>query len=261
MTLLKHELRQNRISFWIWTASISFLLAICIFLFPQMKSEMEGVNDLFASMGSFTAAFGMDRLNFGEFLGFYGVECGNVLGLGGAFFAALLGISALSKEEKEHTAEFLLAHPVSRVRVVSEKLGAVFAQLLLMNLIILLCSVVSIYFVGESPEWRVLLLLHLAHFLLQVEVSALCFCISAFLRRGGLGIGLGMAALLYFLNIISNISDGVKWLKYLTPFGFTEGADILSDKCLDMGLVALGLGVAVVAVLIAYWQYCRKDIL
>ena len=43
MTLIKHELRQGRIAFWIWTGAIGFLLAVCIFLYPEMKEEMEGV--------------------------------------------------------------------------------------------------------------------------------------------------------------------------------------------------------------------------
>ena len=120
MTIVKHELRQGKIAFAIWTASISFLLVVCVFLFPDIKGEMEGVGDIFASMGSFTQAFGMDRLNFGTLIGFYAIECGNVLGLGGAFFASLLAVSALSKEEKDKTAEFLLAHPIPRVRVLTE---------------------------------------------------------------------------------------------------------------------------------------------
>ena len=78
MPLVKHELRQGKTSFLIWTASVGFLLVICIFLFPEMKGQMEGVTDLFASMGSFTEAFGMDRLNFGTLTGMYGVECGNI---------------------------------------------------------------------------------------------------------------------------------------------------------------------------------------
>lgn len=53
MTIIRHELRQGKTSLWIWTASIGFLLAICIFLFPEMKGQMDSVNDMFASMGSF----------------------------------------------------------------------------------------------------------------------------------------------------------------------------------------------------------------
>ena len=114
MTLVKHELKQSKFSFLIWTLSIGFMIALCVFLYPEMSSQMEDVTDIFASMGSFTAAFGMDRLNFGTLIGFYAVECGNILGLGGAFYAAFCAVAVLSKEEKEKTAEFLLTHPVSR---------------------------------------------------------------------------------------------------------------------------------------------------
>ena len=116
MTLVRHELKQGRTAFIIWTAAIGFLLAVCVFLFPEMKGQMEDVSDMFSSMGSFTAAFGMDRLNFGTLIGFYAIECGNVLGLGGAFYASLCAVGILCKEEKERTAEFLLTHPVSRRR-------------------------------------------------------------------------------------------------------------------------------------------------
>ena len=136
MTLIRHELRQGRTPLLIWTAAIGFLLAICVFLFPEMKGQMEGVSKIFASMGSFTAAFGMDRLNFGTMIGFYAVECGNIMGLGGAFYASLCAVGMLSKEEKDHTAEFLLVHPVSRVRVITDKLITVLLQITAMNIIV-----------------------------------------------------------------------------------------------------------------------------
>ena len=100
MTLIKHEIKQGKISFMIWTASIGVLMMICIFLFPEMKGQMEDVSDVFSSMGSFTEAFGMDRLNFGTLIGFYAVECGNILGLGGAFYASLCAVGILGKEER-----------------------------------------------------------------------------------------------------------------------------------------------------------------
>ena len=70
MTIVKHELRQGRNTFLIWSGAIGFLLVVCIFLFPEMKGEMDSISQLFSSMGSFTAAFGMDRLNFGTFIEF-----------------------------------------------------------------------------------------------------------------------------------------------------------------------------------------------
>lgn len=260
MTLVKHELRQGRTAFLIWTAAIGFLLSVCIFLFPEMKGQMDSVNDVFASMGSFTAAFGMDRLNFGTLTGFYAVECGNVLGLGGAFYAALCAVGILRKEEKERTADFLLTHPVSRTRIITEKLIAVLIQITAMNIIIYALSVGSIAAVGEEIPWKEISLLHIAYYLLQLELAGICFGISAFLHRGSVGIGLGIAAVMYFLNLIANISETAEFLKYITPFGYCEGADIVSSGNLDGAKLAVGAVIGISGIVIAYLKYTKKDI-
>lgn len=260
MTLVKHELKQGKISFLIWTISIGFLMAICIFLFPEMKGQMESVNDVFASMGSFTEAFGMDRLNFGTLTGFYAVECGNILGLGGAFYAAICAATVLSKEEKDKTAEFLLTHPVSRKRIITEKLIAVLIQITAMNLIIYALSVGSISAIGEEIPWKEISLMNLAYYILQLELAGICFGVSAFLRKGSIGAGLGIATMMYFLNLVANIADVADFLKYITPFGYCEGADIVSDGSLDGTLVAIGAVIGIVGIIIAFVKYTKKDI-
>ena len=260
MPLLKHELRRGAITLIVWTAAIAFMLGVCVLIYPEMEKQMGEISEMFANMGSFSAAFGMDKINFGEFMGYFATECGNVLGLGGAFFAALLGITALAKEEKEHTADFLLTNPVSRPRIVLQKLCAVFVQLIVLNAAVACVVVLSAKIVGESPDLRTLVCLLLAYFLLQIEIAAVCFCISAFLRSNGLGIGLGVAALLYFLSIVANLTEQAEFLKYVTPFGYANGADIVANGSIDMGYLSVGLAAAVVAVGIAFFKYCRKDI-
>lgn len=260
MTIVRHELRQGKLSFLIWTACVGFLLVVCVFLFPEMKGQMEGVSDMFSSMGAFSDAFGMDRLNFGTLTGFYAIECGNILGLGGALFASLCGAGILSREEKDRTAEFLLTHPVSRGRIVTGKLLAVFGQIMAMNLIIYALSTGSIAAIGEKIPWKELNLLHFTYFLLQMELAGICFGISAFLRKGGVGVGLGIAAMMYFLNLVANIAGTAEFLKYLTPFGYAEGADLVANGAPDGGMTAVGLVFGAAGVILAYLEYCRKDI-
>lgn len=259
MTLLRHELRQGRLSLVIWSLAIGGLMAVCIFLFPEMEGEMEQMGNMFSSMGAFTAAFGMDRLDFGTFSGFYAIECGNILGLGGAMFAAMTATAALAKEEKEGTAEFLLTHPASRTQVVTEKLLAVLAQILILNLAILGISALSGLAIGEEVPWGELGKLHLAYLFLQLEIGGVCFGLSAILRRGSLGVGLGIAAGAYFLDLVANIAEKAEWLHYVTPFGYAAGADILTDG-LDWPLMALGMLWAGVGIALAYGWYIRKDI-
>lgn len=260
MTIVKHELRRGKLSLLIWSASIAFMLGICVLFFPEMENQMEQVSSVFADMGNFSAAFGMDRLNFGEFLGFFCVECGNILGIGGAMYAALLGITALSGEEKEHTAEYLLTHPVSRAQVITGKLLAVVVQITALNLINAAVTALMVMVIGETPDTKTLALLFLAYYLLQLNIAAITFGISAFLRRGSLGIGLGLALGFYFVNIIANLTEDAKVLKYITPFSYTEGADIVAEKALELPYLAAGLAMAVIGIAAAYYQYSRKDI-
>lgn len=260
MTIYIKELKQSFRSLCIWTASIAFMMLVCILLFPEMKSEMDSVSDLFANMGGFTAAFGMDKLSFGEIMGFYGIECGNVLSIGGGFFAALAGISVLANEEKERTAEFLLTHPVSRLSVVSQKLLSVLTQVVVLNLVVVGVSLISAAVVGEEFEMKEFILLHIAYLLMQLEISCICFGISAFIRRGSIGIGLGLALALYFLNIVCNISEQAEFLRYITPYAYADASSIISEDKLDIGLIAVGAVIAVIGAAVGFFRYLKKDI-
>jgi len=260
MTVFLLELRRGWKAWLVWTATIVGMMAACVLIYPEMAEEMEQVTDLFANMGSFSAAFGMDRINFGSFLGFFGVECGNVLGLGGGFYAAITGITALEKEEREHTAEFLLTHPVTRIQVIAQKAGAAACQITLLNLAVIAATAVCIRIVGEPVNVKKLALLFLAYYLMQLEVGAITFGISAFLRRGGVSIGLGLAACFYFANLLSNMMERTRWLKYLTPYGYTESADILAEQALNGRYLAAGAVITAAAMSAAFWKYTRKDL-
>ncbi len=260
MTLFLHELRRSRLSLAVWSAVIAFMLGVCVLIYPEMSAQMGEISDMFADMGAFSAAFGMDQVNFGEFMGYFGIECGNVLGLGGAFFAAIIGISALAKEEKEGTAEFLLTHPVSRGRILTEKLAAVLAQIVILNFSVAAVTALSILAIGETVKAGTVALLLLSYLCMQLEIAAITFGISAFLRRGGLGIGLGIAVLLYFLNIVANLTEKAEFLKYITPFGYTDGADIVANGAIRMEYLAVGTVFAAVGIAASYLKYTKKDI-
>ncbi|WP_298483818.1 ABC transporter permease subunit [uncultured Ruminococcus sp.] len=260
MMIYRKEMRQSFKSLVIWTCSIAFMLLICIFMFPEMKGEMDSVSSVFSNMGEFSAAFGMDQLSFGELMGFYGVECGNILGIGGGFFAALAGISVLAGEEKERTAEFLLTYPVSRTSVLTQKLAAVLTQVIVLNIFAEAVSLISAAVIGESFQMREFLLLHTAYMMMQIEIACICFGISAFIRRGSIGIGLGLALVLYFMNIICNISEQAEFLKYITPYAYAEASNIISGSELEWGLIGFGAVYALVGIVVAFLKYTKKDI-
>ena len=260
MTLFLHELKRDKIKLTVWTAAITAMLVISIAIYPQMTSQMDEMGDMFSQMGGFSEAFGMDKVNFGQYSGYFAVECGNVLGLGGAFFAALLGIAALAKEERERTAEFLLTHPVSRSYVVSQKLFALIAEVLILNLAVAAAGVLASLAIGQSIDGKQTFLVFLGYTLMQLEVVCIMFGISAFLRGNGIGIGLGAAFVLYFMNILANLSDDLEFLRYITPFSYADGTSIVSSNKLEIKYLIPGIIFAAAGIVAAFVKYNKKDI-
>lgn len=260
MTLYLHEIKSSRRSLAIWTIAISFMLCVAIFIYPEMSGQMEELNQMMSDMGAFSSAFGMDQLNFGEFSGYYGIECGNVLGLGGAMFAAIIAISALAKEEKDKTAEFLLSHPLRRRSIITSKLLSVISQIVILNIVVNILANLSALAIDETDGLSTRLLLSLAFLFMQIETACICFGISAFIVRGGYGIGIGTAMIFYFMNIVSNLTDDAKALKYITPFGYTDSSYIINEQALKLEYIATGAILALIGVSLAYIKYTKKDI-
>lgn len=260
MTVFSLELKRGRLALIIWTAAIAAMLAISILIYPEMKAQMDALGEMFSDMGSFSEAFGMDMVNFGEFKGYFATECGNVLGLGGALYAAILGIAVLSKEQKDRTADFLLTHPISRRRVCAEKLLAVYVQILILNLAVAVVSLFATLAIGERIDAKIFVLIFLAFFLMQIEIASIMFGLSAFISSSGIGIGIGVALLLYFLNIIANITEKTEFLKYITPFAYADSAAVASNACIEARYLAVGAAFTVIALAAGFIKFDKKDI-
>ena len=260
MSIFQNELKRSWVGSAIFGGIISFMLAVCVLIYPEMTSQMEEVSQMFSEMGAFSEAFGMDSLDFGTLIGYYGVECGNTLGIGGALFAAYLGIRALSGEESHRTAEFLLTHPIRRSRVILEKLAAVLAQILALNLLIVLLVSLSFVAIGESVPLTEFVLIHLANLLAHIEIALLCFGLSGLLRSSGIAIGMGLTMGLYFLNLVANITEAAEFLGYITPFSYAAAADIFETLSLDLSLIIPGFVYGIGAVVGGSYYYLHKDI-
>lgn len=260
LTIFIHEMKQGTRMLAIWSLAVGLFVMLCMIVFPDMETQSAGIDEMFAEMGGFTSAFGMDKLSITDPLGFYGVEGGAILGLGGAFFAALVGSRMLSKEEAEHTAEFLLTQPISRASVITGKLLALFAQVLIFNLVCLAFGVASFALIGEAIEGEGFWWLHLAQFAMHLEIAAICFAASSLLKRGSVGFGLGLAALLYFANIFANLSEDWDFIRYITPYGYADAANVLPDAAINGELFACGMAYLIIGVIVAYVIYLRKDI-
>ena len=260
MTLFLHEIKRNKLSLIIWSVALAWMLGICIIIYPEMQTQMGDLGAMFSDMGAFSDAFGMDMLNFGEFMGYFGVEIGNTLGLGGALLAGIVGITALSKEERDGTAELLLTMPVSRTRIVAEKLLFSAFHILVVNLACVIVSAVGILAISVEADAGKIALIFLANFIMQLEIMAITFGISAFLKKGAMGIGIGISFGLYFLNILANLADEIEFVGKITPFGYANSGYIIEYGKIELLPLIIGIVLAMLGISVAFEKYTKKDI-
>ena len=62
-------------------------------------------------------------------------------------------------------------------------------------------------------------------------------------------------------NIIANISESAEFLKYISPYGYAEGTEIVTNISLDGVMVVLGMLYGACGIAAGYMKYNRKDIL
>ena len=80
MHIFLHEIKRGKFGVLTWSLVIGGMIMLCILLFPELTKEGASIQAAIESMGTFTAAFGADRLSYGELMGFYGIYGGACLG-------------------------------------------------------------------------------------------------------------------------------------------------------------------------------------
>ena len=260
MTLLIHELKRNLKSLLIWTLSVGILCGGCLLLFESLEESMAEMAAAYSSMGAFSAALGMDKMNIGTIEGFYATEIGLMFALGGAMFAAMTGASIVSKEEEGHTSEFLNTLPLGRGYIAGWKYGALVVLVLLFQVICLIFIGIGFAGAGEWPPLREFVLFHGTQILMQLEIGSICFLISAISKRRQIGGALGLAMLLYMLDLLCRVLPDLENLKYVTPYYFSNAADIFSTGEIPMEMMLISVFVTVGSAAAAVIIHKKRDL-
>lgn len=258
--LMRHEIKMNLKILLVWACCVGASCFGCLLLFEGLSGAMAQMAEFYAKLGAFSAAFGMDRLNIGTMEGFYGTEVALIFAIGGAMFAAMVGAGMLSKEEEGHTSEFLNTLPLSRTAVVWWKYLAMAALILAFQIICAAWETAGFALAGEMPGAGSYLMYHAAQFLMQMEIGSICFLISSVARKKQTGAALGLAVLLYMADLMCRILPKVRILKYITPYYYSNAADVFLNKRVELGPAALGLTITIAAFAGALFIYCRRDL-
>lgn len=254
------EMKMNIKNLLIWSICVGVLGLSCILLYQSMEGDMKEMADAFSNMGAFSDAFGMSTLSIATLKGYFATEVGAVHGLGGGMFAAIIAISILSKEEEGHTGEFLLSLPVSRTKVVAAKGLCILVILVVFTII---CG--ALYAVGfaalkeEIPEEFLSFMLR--QLLMNIEIAGICFAISALSEKNKVGLGLGIALMLYFYDVIGRVVPDMKDYLFVGPYSYANASEIFSGAELEPVSIVIAVAVTILCGAFAYLCYNRRDLL
>jgi ABC-2 type transport system permease protein len=244
MTVFKREFKKNFKALLIWTLAMTGMLALMLVQYKAMGSGL----DSSSYTDAFKNAMGMDKVDMNSFLGYYAIKASVVVTLFGGIYAAILGSTLVIKDES------LLARPVSRGRIVVERILAATANVFILDLAILV-TIMSIE-KDSVIYWMVL-----GHFLLHMVFAAAGFLTAtAKLRsKAPMMIPIGVVLATYVLTLVYGLSDKMEFAKYLTPFYYTDVKDIIVENSINTANLLAVCAMILLCCAAGYIVYTKRD--
>ncbi|MHB1315726.1 MAG: ABC transporter permease subunit [Christensenellales bacterium] len=265
MNIFQMELKRNLKPLLIWSGVSAAVLALMMAVYPSMLNSdfMELMNAKLALMPKeLLDMFHMSGQDIRLLPQFFANMFQFVL-MASCIYGAILGVTALSREENEGTIEFLYAKPVRRSQIVSFKLAAVCTEYFIYFLILGAAAILACLCVMPSglplsemmpPLWSVLF----GGMVTGFTYLFLGFAISAFLRKANAA---SLAVALFFATyILGNIPAlGVmEFLKWISPMNYFVPNEVIVSGINWMNALICVIVMGICAA-VTYIVYNEKD--
>lgn len=262
MNIFIHELKYYGKSTLIWIAAISAFIIIFMSIYPAFSNDVENARKLFEGFPeAVRKAIGLMLDNFFTLLGFFSYIFMYV-SLCGAIQAMYLGVSVLSKEVRDKTADFLMTKPVSRKRIMTSKLLAVLFWLIVTNTVCILVSEIMLEInntAGYNAKAFFMVLATL--FFIQLVFAALGVLVSMAIPavKSVVPVSLGTVFGFFILNMFDSIIDK-EIIRYLTPFKFFDLNYIQQKGSYETRFLVEAAIFLIAAVAVSYVVYEKRSI-
>ncbi len=262
MNMYLHELKALRKSTIIWILAMIGMALLYFSIYPSFASQAEDVKKLLSNYPlPIREALGISIDSITSILGFYSMIF-SFISLCGAIQAMNMGVSILSKESRERTADFLLVKPVSRASIVTAKLLAALTMLLITNVIYYgAASLLATVAKTADYDLKAFFLINLSLFLLQLILLSIGVVISVFFNKlkSVLPISLGVVFAFFIAGALIATEDS-EVARYLSPFKYFDLPYIISHGSYEASFLIAGFLIILAAITTSYIVYIKKDI-
>ncbi len=263
MNIYRHELRMHARSVLTWSVAVAVVILVFVSLFSSFAEQAALMNEMLARFPpELLTAFGLQGVDLATVLGFFGfVFLFAQICL--AIQASTYGFSLVSVEERDWTADFLLAKPVRRTHILTSKLLAALTALTITNAVVWISSFACIHlFKGDRAyDAGTLALLLSSIILFQLFFLSVGLVVSLLVKRirsatpYAMALGFGM----YVLSVFGDML-GESVLEKITPFKHFEPRYIVEHGAYDLPLVLISVAVIGISLVGSYLLYARRDI-
>lgn len=263
MNVFKLEFNMKIRSVIIWSLAIGLIIFIYLSFYPSLAEETDLFNEVLSTMPEgFLVAFGMTDMDWSTILGFYGLTF-LFIQICLSIQAAHYGFGMVSVEERELTADFLLAKPVGRPKILTSKLLAALAALALTNLMVWICSLLFLRLFNVGGEYQVkpVMLLLTSNAVFQLFFLSVGMLISLLVKRvrSVTPYAMALAFGMYLMNAFGAMI-GEDTLEILSPFRHFEPNYILKHAAYEMPVALISVAAIVVSIIGSYLLYQRRNI-
>lgn len=258
MNIYLYELKANRKFAIAWLAAIIGIVLFLSAFYPMFYKDMNDFTKLINNLPSnVRLVLGMNTRTITTILGYYAFIL-TLLLIFASIEAMILGLSILSKEIRERTADFLLSKPVSRIKIVTSKILSSITLLVSSNIIYFISFYMILSaFSNKSFNIETYILLTLIVLFIQIIFFSLGIFLSVIMPKikAILPISLGTAFGLYMLGIFSSEN-----LRVLMPFKYFNITYILLKNSYELKYLYISMFIIIIFISLTYIIYKNKDI-
>jgi ABC-2 type transport system permease protein len=242
------------------TASAAFGLVAVLVIVGALFPAVGG------TIGKLNLPRGVSELlggaDYATLTGWFRSEIGAVYGPLVMGAVAITAASATTAgEEEDRILALVLAHPITRARLVLAKAGAVGVLVVAVAVAAWVGLVIGVALGGGgvSVGNMAAFAIHLAFFGLAIGALALAMGAGTGRRTLASGVAAGVGVVGWLINGFAPLVGALDWLKYVSPFYYYAGHDPLTQG-IDAGdLVVLG-AVAVALTAVGMFAFDRRDL-
>lgn len=263
MNIFKRELRANLKSLLIWCGAQIFIIYAGMVKYGSYTSSGVDINTMFEKLPkSLSTVFGIGGLDLSKIEGFYSVFFLYFMLLA-AIHASMLGAVILSKEERDHSADFLFAKPVPRSRVITAKLAAALCNIIVFNLLTYTVSIlfISQYNHGNPLAGKVAVLMG-ALLIFQILFLSIGSALGAVMKttRKATSLTTGIILSTYFISIAVDMYGKIDFLKYITPFKYFEAGSLMFGGSYSVTSLILCALLISICLYVTYVKFDSRDL-